>query len=210
MSDGSMNRKEFLANAGKACVGACACGLLGSVANIGAQDTPPATPSETPPAKPRSEARMEFTEGWVKRFFTVLEENLDPETRKKIMMATGRACYLNWIAETKQEIKPVTLERFKAWITDKVKDGSYQIDGDAIYFQYMSAAETGQAAAEGTCLCPLVETKPAGLPAATYCICSVGYVKAMHEKYLDRPVNVELVDAVLMGGKRCRFKLTVA
>ena len=91
---------------------------------------------------------------------------------------------------------------------EKVKDGSYRVDGDAIYFQYVSAAETGQASAEGACLCPLVESKPAGL-SSTYCQCSVGYVKAMHELLLNRTVEVKLVDSVIMGGKRCQFKLTV-
>ena len=110
--------------------------------------------------------------------------------------------------ETNQQIKPITLEKLKAWIASKANDGSYEIDGNSILFQYMSAAETGQAAAEGACLCPLVESKPAGL-SATYCLCSVGYVKAMHEKLLQRPVEVELVESVLMGDKRCRFRMTV-
>lgn len=151
---------------------------------------------------------MKFTDGWVKRFFDVVDGTLEKETRKKLMMANGRACYLAWIAETKQTIKPVTVEHFRKSIADKAKDGSYRVEGDAIYFQYMSAAETGQASAEGACLCPLVESKPADL-SSTYCQCSVGYVKVMHELLLNRTVEVELVDSVLMGGRRCQFKLTV-
>ena len=138
-----------------------------------------------------------------------VDGTLDAETRKKLMMANGKACYLAWIADTKQTIKPVTLERFRKWIADNVKDGSYRVDGSAIYFQYMGAAETGLPAAERACLCPMVETKPEGL-SSTYCQCSIGYVKAMHELLLNRPVEVELVDSVLRGGKRCQFKLTVA
>jgi len=206
MNDSSMNRKEFLSNMGKVCVGACVCAATGGLSSLQAEEPKQAAPQVTEP--PRSEKRMEFAEGWVKRFFDAVDGTLDKETRKKLMMANGKACYLAWIADTKQTIKSVTLERFRKWITDKVKDGSYRIDGNAIYFRYVSAAETGQASAEGACLCPLVESKPAGL-SSTYCQCSVGYVKAMHELLLNRPVEVELVDSVLMGGKRCQFKLTV-
>jgi len=205
MSDSSMNRKEFLSNMGKVCVGACVCAAAGGLSSLQAKEPKQSAPQTAEP--PRSEARIQFAEGWVKRFFDVVDSTLDKDTRKKLMMANGRSCYLAWIADTGQTIKPVTLERFRKWITDKVKDGSYRVDGDAIYFQYVSAAETGQAATERTCLCPLVESKPAGL-SSTYCQCSVGYVKAMHELRLNRTVEIELVDSVLAGGKRCQFKLT--
>jgi hypothetical protein len=208
MSENSMNRKEFLANMGKVCVGTCACAVVGGLSAVYAQENPPSSPPPPPPQESRSDTRIEFAEKWVKRFFAVLDENLDPATRMKVMMANGRSCYLSWIAETNQQIKPVTLEQLKAWIASKGNDGSYSIDGNTILFQYMSAAETGQASTEEACLCPLVESKPAGL-SATYCLCSVGYVKAMHEKLLQRPVEVTLVDSVLMGGKRCQFKITV-
>jgi hypothetical protein len=207
MNDSSMNRKEFLSNMGKVCVGACVCAAAGGLTNLRAEEPKQAAPPAAEP--PRSEARINFAEGWVKRFLDAVDGTLDKETRKKLLMANGKACYLAWIADTKQTIQPVTLERFRKWITENVKDGSYRIDGNAIYFQYMNAAETGQAAAEGACLCPLVESKPNGL-SSTYCQCSIGYVKAMHELLLNRTVEVELVDSVLMGGKRCQFKLMVA
>lgn len=124
-------------------------------------------------------------------------------------MANGKSCYLTWIKDTGQEIKPVGFERFTKWINEKVTDGSYTVDGKTIYFQYMYAAETGKEADAGKCLCTLVESKPEGL-SPTYCICSVGYVKQMHEMYLGQPVEVELVDSVLRGGQRCKFKITVA
>ncbi len=207
MIDNSMNRKEFLANVGKACMGGCACALVAGMSAVYAQEGQPTTPP--PPQKSRADTRMEFAEGWVKRFFAAFDENLDPATRKKVMMANGKACYMNWIKESKQQVKPITLEQLKAWVEKNSQDGSYRIEGNTIHFQYENAAETGQASPEGACLCPLVESKPAGL-SSTYCLCSVGYVKVMHELLLNRPVEVELTDSVLMGGKRCRFKITVA
>jgi len=43
-----------------------------------------------------------------------------------------------------------------------------------------------------------------------FCLCSVGYVKEMHERTFGRSCEVELLDSVLYGGKRCRFRITVS
>ena len=207
MSDISMDRKEFPSNVGKCCLGTCLCTIVGGFDNLHAQESDQQKSQQL--EKPRSEERIKCAEQWVKRFFAVMDSTLDEKTRRQLMMANGKACYRNWIEETKQVLKPVTLEQFASWVKNNVKDGSYQVDGKVIHFQYMSAAETGLPSDESACLCPPVETKPKGL-SATYCICSVGYVKEMHEMYLNRPVEVELVDSVLMGRNRCRFKITVA
>jgi hypothetical protein len=55
----------------------------------------------------------------------------------------------------------------------------------------------------------MVESKPKDL-SRTFCLCSVGYVKAMHERTFGRSCEVELLDSVLYGGKRCRFRITVS
>jgi len=207
MGERSMSRKEFLTSVGLCGASGCSCILGGRAASLFAQESK----AETPPQakKPRSQERIEFAEKWVTRFFDVFDANLDPETRKKLMMANGRACFLQWIKETGQQIKPVTLERFAYWVKSNVKDDTYHMDGSTIYMQYTSAAETGQPSKEGACLCPFIESKPAGL-SPTYCLCSVGYVKVMHEMRFGRPVDVELLDSVLKGGKRCKFKITLA
>ncbi len=66
MKHGSMNRKEFLANVGKTCVGACVCAMVGDIGQVHAEEASqaPVKPAEAP----RSEARMKFAEGWVTRF----------------------------------------------------------------------------------------------------------------------------------------------
>lgn len=207
MSDKSMGRKQFLASVGLCGMGSCTCILGGRAASLFAQESKSEAPQQA--KKPRSQERIDFAEKWVTRFFDVLDANLDPETRKKIMLANGRVCFLEWIKETGQQIKPVSLERFADWVKSNVKDETYRVEGNTIYMQYTSAAETGQPSKEGACLCPFVESKPAGL-SPTYCLCSVGYVKVMHELRFGRPVEVELLDSVLKGGKRCKFKITVA
>jgi hypothetical protein len=207
MSERSMSRKEFLASAGLCGAGGCTCILGANATRLLAQE--PNAERLQKEKKPRSQERMEFAEKWVTRFFDVFDANLDPEIRKKVMMANGKVCFLEWIKETGQQIKPVTLERFAYWVKTNIKDDTYRVDGSTIYMQYTASAETGQPSKEDACLCPFVESKPAGL-SPTYCLCSVGYVKAMHEMRFGRPVEVELLDSVVRGGKRCKFKITLA
>ena len=84
------------------------------------------------------------------------------------------------------------------------------MDGDAVILEYVGSAETGHASPDGVCLCPTAEAQGVKKISPTFCWCSVGYVKEMHERIFGRPVNVELVQSVLMGGKRCRFRITLA
>ena len=207
-----MNRKEFLTGVGRACTCACVYALASNLRQIKAQDTAVQNVSEArsnAPKRPRSEERMEFTERWAVRFFDVLDANLDAPTRKKIMMANGKACFLSWQKSTNQKprTEPLTLASFAKQVKDKGSAG-YQIQNSVIYFQYDAAAETGSPSPENHCLCPMVETKPAGL-SPTFCLCSLGYVKEMHEQIFKKPVEVELLSSVLRGDSRCKFKITV-
>jgi len=68
--------------------------------------------------------------------------------------------------------QPVTLESCAKWVKEK-GSRDYQMEGNVIYFQYTSAAETGLPSPENHCLCPMVETKPAGL-SPTFCAFNSG------------------------------------
>jgi hypothetical protein len=203
----SMYRREFTKSV--CTLGACSCAgaLMIGINKASGQQSTSSKPGD--PLEKRAIKRMEFADLWVKRFINVLDNTLDEETRKKVMMTNGKNCYQEWIKSTGQQTEVVPYEKWVARVRENVKDGSVQIDGNIIYFQYMGSAETGQAAPENVCLCPMVESKPAGL-SKTYCLCSVGYVKAMFEQTFGKPVDVQLVDSVLYGGKRCKFKITLS
>jgi hypothetical protein len=212
MQDSSLTRAEFLSNVGKVTVGICACAMTSGIYSALAEEIPLDSTKpkpETPPlpAKNRADERIKFAEGWVTRFFHELDTIVPEETRKKLMMANGCSCHRAWIASEGIQIQKYKFDDWAAWVKKHPNEG-VQVDGNVIHYKYMSAAETGQASADSACLCPFVETKPSGL-SATYCYCSVGYVKEMHEKMFDRPVEVELVESVLQGAKRCHFKITV-
>jgi hypothetical protein len=211
--DKTCNRKQFLAGVGKVCACSCVGALAANLSAVNAQETAKQTPAkakETPVKKPRSQKRIEFAEKWLVRFFNVFDKYVDEATRKKVMLANGKACLLAWQKETGQKprTRPVTLEAFTKWVKDN-HPADYRVEGNVIYFQYGIAAETGLPAPEKKCLCTLAETNPPGL-SPTYCLCSVGYIKEMHEQLFQRPVDVELLGAVLRGDPRCKFKITVA
>jgi hypothetical protein len=204
-----MDRKGFFATV----VGTCACAAVGGMrAALGAEpaDTTrgAAAPQPGEESTERAAKRTEFADEWVKRFFTAVDRTLDEPTRHKLMEANGRSCFIAYAGPSRPE--PVTLEQFRARIAENGKERGYSIDGDAIAFEYVGSAETGGASPERVCLCPMVETQTPGSISPTYCHCSVGYVREMHERIFGKPVAVELVDSVLRGGKRCRLRITVA
>ncbi len=218
MSDMTMNRKEFLAHIGRtgACMCAAAAGmasaLTGAVPDEKAaeKEAPARSINDTVPGEKsveRAAKRMEFGDGWIKRFMEVLEQNLDEKTREKLMAANGKACYVAYAGEGQRRATPVTFERFAEWIAQTGKSQGYSVVGGDIFSEYTGSAETGKPSPENICLCPMVEAQAAGKIPAFYCLCSVGYVREIHERMLGRQVEVQLVDSVLRGGKRCRFKI---
>ncbi len=205
MSEAVMDRKEFLRYVRG--IGACSCACVLGMSRALAADATGAAPGDATAA--RAVKRVEFSDQWIRRFMDVLDRTLDEPTRRRVMMSNGKSCFTEWIRSTGREVTTVPFEKWAADLKDRPGDGSVSVEGRVIHFQYDSSAETGGPSPDGVCLCPMVESKPAGL-SATYCLCSLGYVKEMHERKFGRPVEVDLLDSVLRGGKRCRFKITVA
>jgi hypothetical protein len=221
MKDKTINRKEFISAFGKIGAGTCMCAAASSMhAAFGAQtsaskpDSPTSRAKAVAQTKPgektveRAAKRMEFGDGWVRRFFDALDQTLDEPSRKKLLMANGKACFSAYAGPPKRPPGPDALEKFSQWVARSGKEKGYSMDGKVITFEFVGSAETGQASPEKICLCPMAEAQAAGKISPTYCLCSVGYVKEMHERILGRPVEVELVDSILRGGPRCKFKMT--
>lgn len=222
MSGETMDRKAFFGAVGKVGGAACMCAAAGGMMRaLEATPTPkpaaavpkpePAAPSQPGDATlARAAKRMEFVDEWLPRFFRVLDETVDAATRRTLMEANGKVCFAAYAGPPRTTPRPDELERLRAWIAGPGAGRGYSLQGDAILFEYTGSAETGQAAPERVCLCPVAEGQKPGTLSPTFCHCSVGYVREMHERRLGRKVKVELLDSVLAGGARCRFKITVA
>jgi hypothetical protein len=208
MKNKPINRKEFIGALGKMSIGTCMCAAASGMRAAFGSQTSQTNPGDK--TVERAAKRMEFGDSWVKRFFDVMDQTLDEATRTKLMMENGKVCFTDYAGPSKQQPGPDAFERFTKWIVKSGKEKGYSIEGKVISFEFVGSAETGQASPEGICLCPMGEAQTAGKISPTYCHCSVGYVREMHERILGRPVEVELVDSVLRGGRRCKFRMRVA
>ena len=188
---------------------ACGCALGFPSALLPANPATPGTGNSNPAETPCSE-KMDFTQKWVKRFFDILDQQTDGETRKKLMQANGAACAMGAYGELSDE-KPATMAEIDSKISEWQKGlGKENIfrEGNVVYFNYVGNPK-GLKIADGYCLCPMIENGPAAL-SPTYCQCSVGYVKYMFRKLITfKPVEVELLESLRGGGKACRFKVMI-
>ncbi len=218
-----IDRKEFLRTAGRIGAGTCMCAAAaGMTAALAGEPVPGASRQTQSAQKPVEESkpgdkttarlakRMEFGDEWLTRFFEAMDKTLDEPSRRALMTANGKACFSAYAGPQKEKPRPDEAERFLKWAATDGKSRGYSVEGKTVSFEFVGSAETGQAAPESLCLCPMAEGQKPGKISPTYCLCSVGYVKEMHERRIGRPVQVELVDSVLRGGKRCRFRMTIA
>jgi hypothetical protein len=196
-----MNRKEFLKT----------IGAVGLSAGAGALFAKPCWSSEAAGGTAfqghSCSEKAEFAEGYVTRLLDIIDNQLDLREKDRLMKANGRACARNYINGSGRKIRTKSVEEFVAVLRKSGGGEAARLDGNVIHFQFMKNYQ-GFDAPEGTCLCPLVESKPEGL-SKTYCLCSVGYVQDMFQTHLGRPVEVELLESALGGGKRCRFRIEV-
>ncbi|MGD0757222.1 MAG: DUF6144 family protein [Bacteroidales bacterium] len=154
--------------------------------------------------------KMNFTHKWVKRFFEIVDQHLDVETRNKLMQSNGAACAKGAYGEFAND-QPATLEeidqRIIEWQKNLGKQNIYRKD-NVVYFNYVGNPK-GLKISDGYCLCPMIEDKP-DILSPTYCQCSVGYVKYMFQRLITyKPVQVDLLESLRSGGKACRFKVTL-
>lgn len=197
-----MDRKEFLVKATQVGVACCGISLFGEAA-LGAasravQDAARPAPPLTPDAR-----RIEWAKIWAKRFFDVLDQELDEPTRRRIMEHNGTVCHEGSLnGKTPPQ---ATVDEMVKSIADYNGADSIRREGNVIYFNYVKNPR-GLRVADGYCLCPLVEDGPPGL-SGTFCYCSVGYVRHMFETVLRKKAKVDLLDSVKRGGKSCKFRV---
>lgn len=194
----TMDRKEFFKQSAK-WGGCCGVALLaGTLPALGAE---PAAPESifTP-----CEGRVKQGQSVIKRLVAQLDRKLDQATREEIMESCGRLCHDTGHPPA-PKATPETAARFMEGISKYLgKDGVQQAgDETVVYFKY-TRNPVGLKVADGYCLCPILEDAPKDI-SPTYCHCSVGYVKAIFEQGVGKPVEVQLTDSVLRGGKSCSF-----
>jgi hypothetical protein len=177
--EAGMNRKEFFAASAKAGFGCCALAVLGR----------PAAAAGDAAAQEKT-----FVTNWLSDLFAAMDEDLDQETKVKLMAACGKGCFAR--------------HSFK---TDIARDGKGDVDkllaaykrnfevwreGDRVHVRF------GEVVKE--CYCPAARYHPAR-PGDMHCECTRATHQAIFETALERPVKVEIVETVRRGAKTCHF-----
>ena len=204
-----MKRSQFCKNLltpGIAC--SCAISFQSTslfVPSLALQDSPVVNKNETP-----CNEKMDFTRKWVKRFFDILDQQVDETTRVKLMQANGAACAkgaYGEISDTKAATSEEIDKTIDKWQQTLGKENIYRKE-DVVYFNYVGNPK-GLKISDGYCLCPMIEDGPVTL-SPTYCQCSVGYVQYMFQRLITfKPVHVELLESLRGGGKACRFNVMI-
>lgn len=137
--------------------------------------------------------KQKFLCDWLSNLMENMDSHLDEKTKVKILEECGRACAKNHAKDIALKFEGNLtgwLGQMKKWV------GSENIkrDKNRIEVRYSK------------CLCPLVKNI-SSLFSRTYCHCSRGWLKENFETVVQKPVEVELVDSIMMGGKQCRFQV---
>jgi predicted hydrocarbon binding protein len=134
---------------------------------------------------------------WIRSLVASLDANLPDEINAEVLEACGRACARGDGVSPAQQCQG-DLQRYLEMM--RIWQGSPEMvrqDGNVVTILCQD------------CVCPLVQEEASGL-SGTYCACSVGWFKENFETVCQGPVEVELIETVRRGGKRCHFRVIVA
>jgi len=219
-----MNRKEFLksllkAGAGIGCCGAALGQHLWAAQNNASTEKSAAPQSWIPDLERRmikgSETpdwhKAEKAAEWVKWVVGHMDSMLDDDTKKKVLKACGRSCHIYAFGvASEQKATPEQAAQFLNYMEAQGYEVRREAGTITILYSWGRDHQNpmGLIMSDGYCMCPIVESGPPGL-SPTYCHCSAGYVGEMFERWMGRPVEVEILESLKSGGKDCRFKITV-
>ena len=182
-----VTRNEFL----KCCAaGACSCVALISP-GLAAGET-------SVPNLDQLQWQLEASRIRYAKLVSILEENLDEATRKKIFDSLGRECA--------RQFRARTFDKYKGDLPGFLKSVEGP-DGWAVKTEYDEKAGIIRVFDRGPhCTCPLVKE---GLTSGSHCDCTLGWQRETYSAILGRPVDAAVEESLLRGGRRCVFRMTV-
>ncbi len=132
---------------------------------------------------------------WIAALVEGLDKNVDEKTRERILEQCGRQCQSQTFIKKARDIysKSADVEDFLEKFGKIYKH--LHKEGKGLYIIYPR------------CYCSQVNKIPKGKLSATYCNCSRGWVKALFEGALGRPVDVFMEQSIVKGDKQCKFRI---
>ena len=142
------------------------------------------------------------TEKWIVNLVAGLDKYADEETRLKIFEECGRKC---WLSERGRARSP---EKLRA-IYKKSKSLDDFLDRLAKIYKHLHREAGKVYIVYPRCLCSQVHRIPKGQLSGTYCNCAIGWVKALFEGAIERPVEVLLEESIVRGDKQCKLQVVL-
>jgi len=139
---------------------------------------------------------MTHLQRWVGTMLDNLDNNVDKNTRIKILENCGRSCIPSSF------IKKARAYKVKSANNDEFLDRlgkiwkHLQYNGKKVYVNY------------DKCYCPMMKSYKGKL-SKSFCNCSRGWIKELFESALDKPVEVALLKSIMQGDKSCRFEVKI-
>ena len=180
-----MDRKEFL----RTCAGGlCAC----TAACL-------AAPAAAAEAAVSEDWRLPFVKRRYAKLLEILSDKMDEAQLSTTLHELGGYC---------SSLGNQTLEKYRGNVDGYAEFIRKSASGDIITYDREKSVVTMTTEVRPDCFCPLngVAAKTPGV----VCSCSLGWQQHTWEKVLQKTVRVELVEAVLRGGKRCTFKIHIS
>jgi predicted hydrocarbon binding protein len=184
-------RRQFLKHG--CTMGLCACAgtAMGAQSETGQEkkETAPETAELTKLRWWTSHTQKQMAKLW-----RLLETRLDEQTRVALLEELGRNCAasLGWAKQYKGNP-----EGFFKSLNDRLGEkAEYEKDKGTIRIT----------TPERDCVCRMANSK---ITPPIFCACSLGWQKYTYETILDKKVEVELLESVLRGSKRCVFQIRV-
>ena len=182
-----MNRAEFLE---AACAwGLCSCAALAAHAD---QDVSEENSSEIDLGQLRY--KLDFVTKRFAKLVQIMADTLDEQTMAGLFEAMGRQCALEFghVIDPFRGKPEAFIEEIQRQWVEKA-----DLDLEAGTLRIIDKARH--------CTCPFVDEK---LMSMHFCHCSIGWQKQAYETIFGQPVDVEIEESILRGGKHCIFRVT--
>ena len=174
-----LTRNEFM----KCCAtGLCSCLALPALAQT-------ADSEAEPPSEQVEAIRIRYA-----KLVGILDRELDERQKTEVFEGLGRECAF--------QFRQTTIDRYKGDLDGFLK--SIQGPGG-----WMAKVESGTGFIRvidrsSRCTCPMVD---AALTPPLQCTCTLGWQRATYSAIVGRPVEAEIEESILRGGRRCVFRI---
>lgn len=142
------------------------------------------------------------TEKWIVSLMAALDKHVDKEERLKVLEECGRNC---WLSERGRARSPESLRA----LYKKSKSLSDFLDKLSKVYKHLHREAGKVYIVYPRCLCSQVHRIPKGQLSGTYCNCAIGWVKALFEGALERPVEVIVKETIMHGDKQCKLEIVL-